>query len=61
MSNVVYLRRPKRHPVIEFLANDWRRTVNDFLALRKLARDYREFRALGMSRRAAFFMARVAL
>lgn len=63
MSKVVYLqtRRTVRHPAIMFLANDWRRTVNDAVALRKLLRDYREFRALGLTRKAAYFMARIAL
>lgn len=63
MNKVVYLqtRRPLRTPAIEFVVNDWQRTVNDASALCKLMRDYREFRALGLSRRAAFFMARIAL
>lgn len=61
MNNVVYLQPRRRHPAIEFMVNDWRRTVHDFQARRKLVRDYREFRALGLTRRAAWFMARIAL
>lgn len=63
MNKVVYLhpRRAVRHPAIEFVVNDWRRTVHDAVALRKLVRDYREFRALGLTRKSAFFMARIAL
>lgn len=59
MSKVIYLTpRRRRHPLVQFMVDDWRCTCGHLRALRKLLRDYRAFRGQRFTRRAAFFLAR---
>lgn len=59
MNKVIYLpSHTRRHPLLQFLVDDWMRTRRDFKAAIKLARDYRQFRRQRYTCRAAFFLAR---
>lgn len=59
MSKVIYLTPSRRrHPLVQFMVDDWMRTRHDFKAAIKFLRDYLDFRGQRFTRRAAFFLAR---